>query len=132
MCAGNVGALRDTWESTSFALERLQASAETVAAEQAGLAGRQAPNWALPWTPAWTPDEALSAADKPRVAVLRSAEPFASVHALPSKPAELFSNSLLACIISGHCASWPCSIIFHCCRYLAPSAAHGFNRSIAR
>src|SRR5947209_4489060 len=71
MPAGDVGALRDVWESTSFALERLQSSPETVAAEQAGLAGRQAPKWALPWTPAWTPDEALGAPDKPRVAVLR-------------------------------------------------------------
>lgn len=71
MHAGDVGALRDVWESTGFALERLQSSLETVSAEQAGLSGRQAPKWALPWTPAWTPDEALSAQDKPRVAVLR-------------------------------------------------------------
>ena len=71
MPAGDVGALRDTWESTGFALERLQSSPETVAAEQAGLARREAPRWALPWTPAWTPEDALSAPDKPRVAVLR-------------------------------------------------------------
>lgn len=66
-----MAALRDVWESTGFALERLQASAETVAAEQTGLAARRAPAWRLPWRPAWTPDEALAAPDKPRVAILR-------------------------------------------------------------
>ena len=63
--------LREVWEATGFALERLQASAETVAAEQGGLATRRAPRWTLPWTPAWTPDEVLAAPDKPRVAILR-------------------------------------------------------------
>lgn len=61
---GTTPALRDVWEATSFRLERLQAAEATVAAEQAGLAKRQAPQWRLPYTPEWTPPEKLDAQDK--------------------------------------------------------------------
>ena len=70
-CAGEVGQLRDVWEATAFRLEREQSAEETVEQEQRGLAGREAPLWNLPYTPTWTPYEALSASDKPRVAILR-------------------------------------------------------------
>ena len=70
-CAGEVGQLRDVWEATAFRLEREQSAEETVEQEQRGLASREAPQWDLPYTPTWTPDEALSASDKPRVAILR-------------------------------------------------------------
>lgn len=63
--------LRDVWEATGFRLEREQAAEETVEAERRGLAAREAPRWALPYTPTWTPDDVLAAADKPRVAILR-------------------------------------------------------------
>lgn len=66
-----MGQLRDVWEATAFRLEREQSAEETVQQEQRGLAGREAPRWSLPYTPTWTPDEALSAPDKPRVAILR-------------------------------------------------------------
>lgn len=66
MSAGTTPALRDAWEETSFRLERLQASEATVAAEQAGLAKRTAPQWRLPFTPEWTPPEKLDAQDKVR------------------------------------------------------------------
>ena len=68
---GDVAALRDVWEATGFRLEREQSAEETVEAERTGLAAREAPRWALPYTPAWTPDTALNATDKPRVAILR-------------------------------------------------------------
>ncbi|BDA47656.1 Phosphoribosylformylglycinamidine synthase [Coccomyxa sp. Obi] len=69
--SGDVAQLRDVWEATGFRLEREQAAEETVEAERRGLAAREAPRWALPYTPTWTPDDVLSAADKPRVAILR-------------------------------------------------------------
>ena len=50
-----------------------RAQKRTVEQEQRGLAAREAPQWSLPYTPTWTPDEALGAPDKPRVAVLRCA-----------------------------------------------------------
>ena len=59
------------WEGTSFRLEQEQSAVETVEQEQRGLAAREAPQWNLPYTPTWTPEEALAASDKPRVAVLR-------------------------------------------------------------
>ena len=59
------------WEATAFRLEREQSAEETVEQEQRGLASREAPLWSLPYTPAWTPEDALSAPDKPRVAILR-------------------------------------------------------------
>ncbi len=62
--AGDVGALRDVWEETSFVLERLQCAEECVAQEQAGLRDAKAPKWHLPFTPAFTPEDKLKASDK--------------------------------------------------------------------
>jgi len=62
---------RDLWEATSFELEKLQAAPHTVAAEQAGLTRREAPQWRLSFTPEWTPDAKLQATDKVKVAVIR-------------------------------------------------------------
>jgi phosphoribosylformylglycinamidine synthase len=59
--AGTTPALRDVWEATSFQLERLQCAEECVEVEQAGLATRQAPQWRVPFTPAWTPADKLGA-----------------------------------------------------------------------
>jgi phosphoribosylformylglycinamidine synthase len=66
-------ALRDVWESTSFALERLQANPVCVAAEQAALPARRRPAYALTFAAAPTPRELLmrEPAAKPRVAVIR-------------------------------------------------------------
>ena len=57
--AGATAWLRDVWEATGFYLERLQAAEECVEAEKAGLAHRTTPQWNLPFTPAWTPDDKL-------------------------------------------------------------------------
>lgn len=62
--SGNTAALRDVWEETSFALERLQAAEECVDLEQAGLKSRTAPKWVLPFTPTFTPTEQMSNTDK--------------------------------------------------------------------
>lgn len=61
---GTVPQLRDIWEETSFQMERLQAAAHTVEAEQSGLARRTAPQWRLPYTPEWTPNDKLQSTDK--------------------------------------------------------------------
>ncbi|PNW79730.1 hypothetical protein CHLRE_08g364800v5 [Chlamydomonas reinhardtii] len=68
---GDVAALRDVWEETSFVLERLQCAEECVAQEQAGLKTAKAAKWHLPFTPAFTPADKLKATDKVRVCILR-------------------------------------------------------------
>lgn len=67
--SGNTAALRDVWEETSFALERLQAAEECVDQEQAGLKSRTAPKWVLPFTPSFTPADKMSSTDKVRFPV---------------------------------------------------------------
>jgi phosphoribosylformylglycinamidine synthase len=62
--SGSTAALRDVWEETSFALERLQSAEECVEAEQQGLKHRKAPSWHVPFTPTFTPAEKMNAADK--------------------------------------------------------------------
>lgn len=68
---GDVRALRDLWEETSFQLERQQAAPACVAEEQAGLAARVGPSYALTFTPAPTPAAVMAAPAKVRVAVIR-------------------------------------------------------------
>lgn len=68
---GDVRALRDLWEETSFQLERQQAAPACVAEEQAGLAARVGPSYALTFTPARTPAGVMAASTKVRVAVIR-------------------------------------------------------------
>lgn len=65
--------LRDTWEATSFQLERLQTNPACVAQEEAGMKSRRAPPYALTFTPGPTPQAVVAkpAASKPRVAVIR-------------------------------------------------------------
>lgn len=65
---GGTAELRDVWEATSFALERLQSAEECVDAEQQGLKSRKAPQWALPFKPTFTPQDKLAATDKVRIA----------------------------------------------------------------
>lgn len=65
--SGKMTELRGVWDSTAFALERLQASPATVAQEEAGMASRKAPTWNLPYVVAASPAQAT----RHRVAVLR-------------------------------------------------------------
>ncbi|MEW5304184.1 MAG: hypothetical protein WDW36_006814 [Sanguina aurantia] len=69
--SGGTAALRDVWEETSFALERLQSAAECVDAEQSGLKDQKAPKWVLPFTPAFTPADKMASTNKVRVAIIR-------------------------------------------------------------
>lgn len=73
LLVSNVAALRDLWEKTAFALERLQANVETVAEEERGLAGRTGPKYVVPWAPAATDFEALARSGAPphKVAIIR-------------------------------------------------------------
>lgn len=66
-------ALRDAWEATSFALERLQCAPACVEAEAGGLKHRKRPAYGLTFSPASTPPALLARAPaaKPRVAVVR-------------------------------------------------------------
>ncbi|MCK5379728.1 MAG: phosphoribosylformylglycinamidine synthase, partial [Acidobacteria bacterium] len=64
-------ALRDTWEATSFQLERLQADPAHVEKEEQGLRERYEPPLSLSFTPGSTAPAILEAHSKPKVAVLR-------------------------------------------------------------
>lgn len=68
---GDIKYLRDTWEKTSFALERQQANVACVTQEQRGLRFRTGPWYYVPWNPRATPESILVATKKPRVAIIR-------------------------------------------------------------
>jgi len=63
--------LRDLWEATSFQLDRLQANAECVVQEEAGLRERTGPTYELSYTPEPTAPAILERNDKVPVAILR-------------------------------------------------------------
>ncbi|KIY99597.1 phosphoribosylformylglycinamidinesynthase [Monoraphidium neglectum] len=99
--SGATPALRDVWEETGFALERLQSAEDTVAEEQAGLAKREAHTWVLPWRPEYTRDDVLARPDKVRVAVIREEgsngdrEMAAAVYAAGLEPWDITMSDLL-------------------------------------
>ena len=64
-------ALRDTWESTSFALEMLQTNPACVVQERDGLKTRVAPPISLTYKMSPTSSEIMNATNKPCVAILR-------------------------------------------------------------
>jgi len=63
--------LRDTWEATSFAIDKLQAAPALVDEERSGLRHRRTPSYGLTFEPEPTAAAILERADKPKVAVLR-------------------------------------------------------------
>ena len=63
--------LRDTWEATSFQLERLQSDPAHVEQEEQGLRERHEPTLSLSFAPEPTAPTILEAPSKPKVAVLR-------------------------------------------------------------
>jgi phosphoribosylformylglycinamidine synthase len=63
--------LRDTWEATSFELDRLQAEPRCVAEERDGLRDRSAPPFELSFAPKPTPPAIAERSTRPRVAILR-------------------------------------------------------------
>lgn len=99
---GKTSALRDEWEATAFALERLQAAEECVAAEQAAQASRRAPKWKIPYPLQFTPKDKLSAgAGRVRVAVVREEgsngdrEMSAAVYAAGMEPWDVTMSDLI-------------------------------------
>jgi phosphoribosylformylglycinamidine synthase len=64
-------ALRDAWEATSFQLERLQCNPVCVEQEEAGMAGRRAPPYALTFSCTTPVPLPAASAKHPRVAILR-------------------------------------------------------------
>ncbi|KAA8498449.1 putative phosphoribosylformylglycinamidine synthase, chloroplastic/mitochondrial [Porphyridium purpureum] len=71
---GDVRKLRDTWEATSFELEKMQAEEHCVASEQALLQTQAAaaiPRYQFSMTPRRTPSDVMGAPSKHRVAVIR-------------------------------------------------------------
>lgn len=73
---GDIKDLRCWWESTSYAIEKLQINPECASEECSGHKDElpdidTAPSYQLSFTPAETPPEVLEAENKPRVTVLR-------------------------------------------------------------
>ena len=121
--SGDVAALRDEWEATSFELDSLQAAESCVAQEKAGLRSAQAPKWEIPYALRWSdqppfssgsgaasilaPDSPPSSSgssdpSRPRVAVLREEgsngdrEMAAALHAAGLEPWDVTMSDLLA------------------------------------
>lgn len=69
--SGDMRDLRDTWEKTSFALERQQADEECVRQEQDGLRNRKGPKFVVPWSPRPADRSVMGRATRPRVAIVR-------------------------------------------------------------
>lgn len=63
--------LRDTWEATSFQLEKRQRNPECVAQEEKGLKSRVTPQWQLTFTPEPTPTAVMTSVTKHKVAIIR-------------------------------------------------------------
>jgi phosphoribosylformylglycinamidine synthase len=63
--------LRDTWEATSFELDRRQAAPGHVEQERAGLRERRAPAYELTYEPARTAPAILASDSRPKIAILR-------------------------------------------------------------
>lgn len=71
LLVGDIKSLRDTWEMTSFALEKQQADVGCVDQEQQGLKFRTGPWYHVPWRPRATPESVMTATKKPCVAIIR-------------------------------------------------------------
>lgn len=63
--------LRDTWEESSFQLEKFQRLASCVELEKEGLKSRHEPSWSLSFIPKPTDKKYMTAILKPKVAVIR-------------------------------------------------------------
>jgi phosphoribosylformylglycinamidine synthase len=63
--------LRDVWEETSYRLDRLQANADLVEEERAGLRHRRGPTFHVPFEWDYSAPEILTSQAKPKVAVVR-------------------------------------------------------------
>jgi phosphoribosylformylglycinamidine synthase len=93
--------LRGWWEETSHQLERLQIGPALADEEGASIRDRTGPAYSLPFAPAETAPALLSAAGKPRVAILRDEgsnsdrEMTAAFHAAGFEPWDVAMTDLL-------------------------------------
>jgi phosphoribosylformylglycinamidine synthase len=94
--------LRQTWEETSYQLERLQMNPVCADAEKLEIANRKGPEYHLPFVPELTPSFIFSKKDKPRVAILRDEgsnsdrEMTAAFYAAGFEPWDICMQDLLA------------------------------------
>jgi len=94
--------LRQSWEETSYQLERLQMNPACADAEKANIADRPGPSYHLPFTPELSPAAILAKQEKPRVAILRDEgsnsdrEMSAAFYAAGFEPWDICMNDLLA------------------------------------
>ena len=94
--------LRQEWEETSYQLERLQMNPTCAEAEKANIYDRMAPAYHLPFTPQPSPKAVLTAASKPKVAILRDEgsnsdrEMSFAFHAAGFEPWDITMTDLLA------------------------------------
>jgi phosphoribosylformylglycinamidine synthase len=63
--------LRQTWEETSFQLEKLQMNPECAVEEKQNIYDRRGPNYNMDFVPRKTDDDILESSNKPKVAILR-------------------------------------------------------------
>lgn len=63
--------LRETWEETSYQLERLQVAPHCADQEKKNCYDRKGPSYWVPFTPLEAPEALLAKSDKPKVAILR-------------------------------------------------------------
>ena len=68
---GDIRDLRDSWEATSFQLDRLQANPDCVEQEESGLRDRGGPVFHVPFQVEETPPSVLESKRKLKVAILR-------------------------------------------------------------
>jgi len=99
---GDVRALRDIWEATSFQLDRRQADPGFVAEEESGLKHRRTPSWGLSFDPETTPPAIMDRSRKIPVAILREEgsngdrEMASAFHAAGFEPWDVTMSDLLA------------------------------------
>lgn len=90
--------LRDIWETTSFAIEKLQSNPETVQIEQDNLKHRKTPHWNIPYNPQFIP---ATTNKKVKVAILREEgsngdrEMAAAVYAAGMEPWDVTMSDLI-------------------------------------
>jgi phosphoribosylformylglycinamidine synthase len=63
--------LRQTWEETSFQLERLQMNPDCAVEEKQNIFDRQGPRYFMSFAPMETSQEILESTNKPKIAILR-------------------------------------------------------------
>ncbi len=67
----DIRVLRQTWEETSYQIERLQMNPQCAEEERKNIYDRKGPTYVIPFKPEPTPKHFLEVRDRPEVAILR-------------------------------------------------------------